>query len=290
MHSDTEKVSPKSEASQVQSKTDSAGKEVIDLTGSPPQSPKPHRINTSPLPKSSKREREPVSVGSKAPVETGTKIPELATVVTSQKDVLPPTPITQNQQTTQIQLPEQKETAKARIILDCLHKFDLNTLRMLQNIPPSTPEEASPETKELWTQSTATWPQIFESRFCWKRHPPSGVDLIIQTCNSIAARKEALAKGIADDYEFYVPAFSQSLYDEKLDPLTAVAQLSHPDITKPAALLGYRLPELLPDGSLVTPETLTQFIEPFNQDNLQVLLTPEFWVTDLHIGMTATPV
>jgi hypothetical protein len=278
------KVSLENNHSQIRSGTDTRADEVIDLTGSPPPPQRPRHINRSPV--SRPPTRETAMRASESRLELS-KVSESAAVKASQEDVSLPLLSVPNQKTIKhLQKPGPKEKTKVQLLLDCLHKFDSSVYRMLQDITLSTPEEASLETKELWTSATATRPQTFESRFCWRSYPPSGVDLIIRTCNSIAARKQAEAKGTADDYEDYVPAFSKSLYDENLDPLTAIAQLSHPDITKPAALVGYRLPDLVPDGSLVCPEALTQFVEPFKEENLQILLTPEFWVTDLHIGIT----
>ncbi|KUJ17269.1 uncharacterized protein LY89DRAFT_733134 [Mollisia scopiformis] len=169
------------------------------------------------------------------------------------------------------------------LLLDCLYEFESSTRRMLEDITLSTPEEASSEIKEMWTQSTTTYPHIYDSDLCWNSNRPSSKDLIIHTINLIADRKEAEAKGIADDYEVYVPAFSKSLLDENMDPLTAIAQLYEPDKTNPVALVGYRLPDLIPEHSFDTPVALTKHVEPFPEGNLQILLTPKFWTTDLHI-------
>ncbi|KAH7357103.1 hypothetical protein BKA65DRAFT_474895 [Rhexocercosporidium sp. MPI-PUGE-AT-0058] len=117
----------------------------------------------------------------------------------------------------------------------------------------------------LWSESTATRPRVFEAGECWKKKPPTSEELIFETLDLIAARKLA--------------------GKTKQNPRKAIAQLHEPDRLNPVGLIGYRLPKLLPDEDpgLVTPAALSRFVEPFNDGNRQVLCTPKFWMTDLHI-------
>ena len=97
---------------------------------------------------------------------------------------------------------------------------------------------------------------------------PSSQDLIFHTLDLIAARQLAEETGTADDYKEYCPAWSKGLIDPKLDARTAVAQLDEPNLANPVALIGYRLPDLVPDDSLSAPEALTKFVELFEETNL----------------------
>lgn len=111
--------------------------------------------------------------------------------------------------------------------------------------------------------------------------------MILGTLDLISARKNAERRKKVDDYKVYIVLYSQGLADPVSDPRKAIAQLHEPDKSNPVALIGYRLPKLMSDENpgFITPVTLTRFAEPFNEDNRQILLTPKFWKTDLHIGM-----
>lgn len=70
---------------------------------------------------------------------------------------------------------------------------------------------------------------------------------------------------------------------EEADPWKAVAQLHEPSRHEPVAIIGYQLPDVLPDEALKVPQELFH-AKAINETNLQILLTPEFWVTNLLIG------
>jgi hypothetical protein len=154
----------------------------------------------------------------------------------------------------------------------------------LYKLSLSTVDEMTPEIKEMWKQSTVTYPQIFKSAHCWKDEPPTKRKLFLETLKLIDARKLAEKTGTEDDYKAYCPAYANDEYDSSLDPREAIFQLCDPNKQNPIAICGYRLPELLADSALRAPKALTKNVEPFAEDNLQILLTPKFWITDLHIG------
>jgi hypothetical protein len=77
-------------------------------------------------------------------------------------------------------------------------------------------------------------------------------------------------------------AFSRAT-GEEVDPWRAVAQLHEPNRHNPIAIIGYQLPEVLPDETIKVPEEIFP-AKAFNETNLQILLTPEYWVTSLLIG------
>ncbi|KAG4430017.1 hypothetical protein IFR05_014500 [Cadophora sp. M221] len=139
----------------------------------------------------------------------------------------------------------------------------------------------------MWNESTITLPQIFEAGECCKKRPPTSEELIFETLDLISARQLAEKRDKVDDYQAYIALYSQGIVDSDLDPRKAIAQLHEPDRLNPVGLIGYRLPKLIPDENpgFVTPTTLSRFAEPFNEDNRQMLCTPKFWMTDLHIGL-----
>ncbi|KAL5323908.1 hypothetical protein ACEPPN_008450 [Leptodophora sp. 'Broadleaf-Isolate-01'] len=146
----------------------------------------------------------------------------------------------------------------------------------------------------LWNESTTTWPRVFEAGECWEKRSPTSEEFIFETLDLISARKLAEKRNKVDDYQVYIALYSQGIVDSDLDPRKAIAQLHEPDRLNPVGLIGYRLPKLIPDDNpgFVTPVALSRVVEPFNEHNRQVLCTPKFWMTDLHIdncdGLSAT--
>jgi len=53
-------------------------------------------------------------------------------------------------------------------------------------------------------------------------------------------------------------------------------------------LIGLNLPNV-PDGILTTPLALSEFVEPFGETNLQLLLTPKLGVNDIDVGIGQYP-
>lgn len=169
-------------------------------------------------------------------------------------------------------------------LLDYLHDFKSSIRDLVARIGLSTLEDISAETKEMWDATTTIHPHLFDSKECWRKRPTSE-ELVFHTLDLIEARRLAEEQDRVDDYKEYCPAYSKGLVDPSIDPRTALAQLHEPQIANPIALIGYRLLNLVPDGTLSIPEDLADFVEPLDETNLQVFLTPKYWTTDLHIGM-----
>jgi hypothetical protein len=153
----------------------------------------------------------------------------------------------------------------------------------LYRLSLSDVDEMTPEIKEMWEKSTITYPRIYKSDQCWRLAPPTSEGLFLKTEDLIDARKLAEKNGTQNDYQAYCPPFANGLHDPSLDPRKAIFQLYNPRKENPIAICGYRLPGV-EDSDFKTPEALTELVEPFSEENLQVLLTPKFWITDLHIG------
>jgi len=150
----------------------------------------------------------------------------------------------------------------------------------------------TPATIALWEQSTTTWPRAFDSDNCWTGPKPSFPELYLATQNKIADLKVEKFKQRSDIYPssdkgVYIPAFVKGEMALWKDPSEALLQLLRPNPANPMALVGFRLPEDCPDHILTTPPALSEIITPADETNLQIVLTPKFWVTDLHIGMSS---
>ncbi|PVH83869.1 hypothetical protein DL98DRAFT_652299 [Cadophora sp. DSE1049] len=171
--------------------------------------------------------------------------------------------------------------------LQRLEEFGTAIKNIIEDVTLTTLMTMNKSQMDLWNGSTTTWPQIFRAEECWKKKSPSSEELILETLDLIAARKAAEKRNKVDDYKVYIVPYSQGLVDSDMDPRKAIAQLHEPDKSNPVGLIGYRLPKFMPDVNpgFVTPAALTKFVEPFNEENRQVLLTPKFWATDLHIGI-----
>ncbi|TVY73555.1 hypothetical protein LSUE1_G006060 [Lachnellula suecica] len=177
---------------------------------------------------------------------------------------------------------------KDQDLVDILHEFPSNTLAMLRDTPLSTTRNMSNDTKDLWFNSTTRCPGLFASESGWKSGAPSASDLLVATQRLIAngySRDDELKQSF---YAENIPVFIQDIPDSSMDPFKVIAQLHAPNKANPVAIIGCRLPDLLPEDSMITPAALNQFVEPSEAKNSQILLTPKFWTTDLHIGMIPT--
>jgi len=149
---------------------------------------------------------------------------------------------------------------------------------MVRSVRLEALDDISSATSKLWTTNTTTIPLILKSQDCWSSgSPPSHEQILLATLTRIGDHQK-------NPRLVYIPAYCRGEKDTSLDQRLAIAQLSEPRRSNPIALIGFRLPDTLPDSSLRVPESLSTSVEPFGEVNLQIILTPKFWVTDLHIG------
>ena len=154
--------------------------------------------------------------------------------------------------------------------------FPSHTVRAMNRITFCTPEAAFETTRKLWSESTTTHPLLFPSKGCWTvPHPPHISQLIISTLDLIQEKKL--------DSTIKCSVFRRGELDSDLDPRVVIAQLCDPDPSDPAAIIGYKL-DILPEGALSAPNALKQYAEPYLEDEQQVLMTPKYWISDIHIG------
>lgn len=156
-------------------------------------------------------------------------------------------------------------------LLEDLDGFDESIKAFLKDIPLSTVENMSEETREAWKTSTTTWAQTFPSEDFFEKHPPDSETLI----------KELLKPG-----PISWTAFCKGDKDSDIDPISVISQLHEPNPKKPLAIMGIRLDTISADPPILfPPEYFSEIAEPFDVGNQQILLTPRFWETDAHLGM-----
>ncbi len=129
------------------------------------------------------------------------------------------------------------------------------------------------EIEMLWNHSTTSLPRILLARDCWdEEHLPTSTKLILSTFDNIDA---ARATGTCS-YTVYRRGESSATTDPRL----AIAQLSNPTNACPVVLIGL---DIVPESVFHVPISLSEFVEGHDESNQQMLLTPKFSLTDLHI-------
>lgn len=155
-------------------------------------------------------------------------------------------------------------------LLEDLDGFDESIKALLKDIPLSTVENMSKETREAWEKSTTTWPQIFPSKDFFDEKPPSSEDII----------KDLLKPG-----PISWTAFCKGDRDPGVDPISFISQLHEPSPEKPLAIMGIRPSTISADPIITPPAYFSEVVEPFDPDNQQVLGTAKYWESDLHLGI-----
>jgi len=160
-------------------------------------------------------------------------------------------------------------------LLAQLEGFNPSILKTLLSIPLSTPDNVPAEVQALWTSSTTTLPRLFSSAESWNTEPPSGTSLILSTLDLFESSKAA---GTSPSFTSY----RRGEADSKSDPRIAITQLYEPNRANPISVIGLDI-ESLPEFSFAAPLSLSEFVEPHDETNQQLLLTPKYCHTDLHI-------
>jgi hypothetical protein len=111
---------------------------------------------------------------------------------------------------------------------------------------------------------------LFAVAECWNEKPPKWTKLILETLDAMA------------DPSTSITAFRRGEAGAKVDPRMAIAQLHHPKECNPISIIGLNLPSA-PDTSFSAPLALSEFVEPFDESNLQLVLAPKYCFTDVHI-------
>jgi hypothetical protein len=154
-----------------------------------------------------------------------------------------------------------------------LEGFNPAIIKATSNITLCTLDNVPSEIENLWETLTTTIPHLFESAECWNEKLPESTKFILETLDAIA------------DPDTTITAFRRGEADPKVDPRISIAQLHDPKELHPISLIGLNLPSV-PDTSFSAPLALSEFVEPHDERNLQLLLTPKYGFTDLHIDST----
>lgn len=155
-------------------------------------------------------------------------------------------------------------------ILEDLDGFDESVKALLKDIPLSTVDNMSEETRQEWKKSTTTWAQKFPSEDFFDRDPPSS---------------ETFIRDILKPGPVSWTAFCKGDRDPDIDPISVISQLHEPNPKNPLAIMGIRPSTISTDPIFTPPVSFSEIVEPFDVGNQQVLLTTRFWETDAHLGM-----
>ncbi|KAJ5537509.1 hypothetical protein N7494_006988 [Penicillium frequentans] len=140
----------------------------------------------------------------------------------------------------------------------------------------------SEQNQDLWLESTSSVPRLLNSSHCWRVRAPLARELFMDTIEEISTVTSTTQKSSESRFR----ANFQGEVDEKLDPYIVLSQLIDPDLNKPAFLTGLRLPSIDHFG-FCSPCEMSTTIEPFDETNDQVNLTPKYSFVDLHIDYGA---
>jgi hypothetical protein len=151
------------------------------------------------------------------------------------------------------------EGSVAAVLSSSLQGFSESLVKKVMDIELCLPSSIPTSTEALWTSSTTSCPQILLSKDCWNIDIPSTTQLIFSTLDVIAAAK----------------AGGNATY--------SVFKLVEPKATNPVSLLGLDV-GCMPDNAISPPLALSEYVEPFDVSDQQLLLTPKYAHTDLHLG------
>ena len=144
----------------------------------------------------------------------------------------------------------------------------------------STLDNITPEIRSMWEQSTTSLPRALRAEQCWNPRPLTNKELVLATLDFFNDKSM--------DCRSTYTVFSRGDRDDSVDLQEAIAQLCDPEPTNPVFLTGLRLP-LLSNGLFRTPVELSNFVEPYEETNIQLNLTPKYSFVDLHIGKPELP-
>jgi hypothetical protein len=136
---------------------------------------------------------------------------------------------------------------------------------------------AVPSTVQLlWQSWTTSLPSLYNSSQCWTAGAPSTRELFLDALSRIGSKTQS-----ASEEDFRINY--QGEVNESIDPKIVLAQLIDPDPCSPAFLTGLRLPSVESCG-FRCPYGLCEVLEPEEECNIQINMTPKYSFVDLHIG------
>lgn len=137
--------------------------------------------------------------------------------------------------------------------------------------------DVPPTVRSLWQSCTTSLPTLYDSSCCWTVRIPSARELFIDAL----ARVQNKQSRPASEEDFRINF--QGEINETIDHGIVLAQLIDPDPVHPVFLTGLRLPSVENCG-FRCPYDLCAVVEPEEECNVQVNMTPKYSFVDLHIG------
>lgn len=131
--------------------------------------------------------------------------------------------------------------------------------------------------RTLWRFCTTSIPTLYDSSPCWTVRIPSARELVIDVLD----RADNPRRQPDSEEDFQVNC--QGEINGSIDHRIVVAQLIDPDPVQPVFLTGLRLPSTESCG-FRCPYDLCKVVEPEEECNVQVNMTPKYSFVDLHIG------
>ncbi|TVY59536.1 JmjC domain-containing histone demethylation protein [Lachnellula suecica] len=158
-------------------------------------------------------------------------------------------------------------------LFNSLQGFDRKLINAMREMPLSPLKNMSWKAQEVWEKTTTTYPRLFPAKDCWLQEPPRQSDLILETL-------EIIERQVPNQEDTFDVHFHGEL--STIDPRIAVAQLSDPNPTGAIDLVGLRAAHMEED-MVTTPRELSKIMQAHDRRNFQLLLTPKYCHTDLHI-------
>ncbi|EEA18485.1 hypothetical protein PMAA_102620 [Talaromyces marneffei ATCC 18224] len=137
-----------------------------------------------------------------------------------------------------------------------------------------------PKVRSLWQSCTTSVPTLYNSSQCWTVRIPSVRELVI---DALVRTENARSRPVSEE-DFRISC--QGEINGSMDYRIALAQLIDPDPVQPVFLTGLRLPSAENCG-FRCPYDLCAVVEPEEECNVQVNMTPRYSFVDLHIDYGA---
>jgi hypothetical protein len=118
---------------------------------------------------------------------------------------------------------------------------------------------------------------LFDSSQCWALRIPSARELVVDAL--VSFQKTQCQSTLEEDFRINF----QGEINESINPGIVVAQLIDPNPVQTVFLTGLRLPSAENCG-FRCPYDLCAVVEPEEECNVQVNMTPKYSFVDLHIG------
>lgn len=154
-------------------------------------------------------------------------------------------------------------------------KFDPEVIKTFKQLKLSTPADMTPEVRQLWEDYNSRVPSIIDARRCWSDERPTDLKLF-------AATIEQLRNATST---FTVIRRGEPTNDISA-AVEAIGQLVYPHCWNPLKLVDLRF-DILPDGIFTLPKGV---VHAYEVENLQVMLTPKYYYTQLHFGTPLPPI